>query len=434
MSQPSIERVFALFLDLEQRLRRADSAETLSYQLVNDAQPLFGFRHAALVIKGRVRAVTGISAVSPQAPFVAFIERAAKHFPVKDAETEIIKAQTLDDQSRKDWQELSAPEALWIPLKTRAGDVFGGIWLAREAPWSGAEVTLAGQFGDAASHAWLALEPVKRWHWKHLGWKWLIPLALLLLCLLIPVRQSVLAPAEVIPENGSIVAAPIDGVVQRIVVKPNEMVEKGQLLVQFDATTLKAQADVAERALNVAQAEYRAASQRAFQDTDSKARLDLLSAQVSQKQAERDYAQAMLARSEVRADQSGIAVFADADRWTGKPVRTGERIMEIANPAQASLKASIDVGDAIHLSAGNEVRLFLDSDPLTPHAATLTRTSYEAETTPAGNLAYRVDADFSGTPPRIGLRGTAKLYGDEVSLAVYLFRRPLAAIRQVLGL
>jgi len=52
-------------------------------------------------------------------------------------------------------------------------------------------------------------------------------------------------------------------------------------------------------------------------------------------------------------------------------------------------------------------------------------------------MAYRLRARFvdddGATPPRVGLKGTAKLYGETVPLAVYLFRRPLAAIRQHLG-
>ena len=37
-------------------------------------------------------------------------------------------------------------------------------------------------------------------------------------------------------------------------------------------------------------------------------------------------------------------------------------------------------------------------------------------------------------PPRIGLKGTAKVFGERVSLFYYLLRRPLAAARQFVGL
>ncbi|MCA6937586.1 efflux RND transporter periplasmic adaptor subunit [Pectobacterium versatile] len=429
---------FARFLDLEQQARAANSTEELAYCIVNDSQPLFSFRHAALVINGKVRAVTGVTQPAPHAPFVAFVERACTQLSSVDEKTlaqcRVIQASQLDEQSRKDWLALSAPEALWSPLNDRQGNPFGDIWYAREQPWQSTDQILAEQLSGAFSHAWLALEPqTPRWR-RRARWKIVVPALLLLACLFIPVRQSVLAPAEVIPHQGRVVAAPLDGVIQSFTVLPNQSVRQGDVLVRFDSTTLKAQADVAERALNVAEAEHRASSQRAFQDADSKARLDFLAAQVAQKRAERDYANALLSRAEIRAERDGIAVFADATRWMGKPVRTGERLMELADPALTALRIELDVGDAIQLQQEAPITLFLDSDPLTPHAALLERIAYESEQTPAGNLAYRLDARFTDTPPRIGLRGTAKISGDYVPLAVYLFRRPLAVIRQAIGL
>ncbi|QQG29053.1 HlyD family efflux transporter periplasmic adaptor subunit [Pectobacterium carotovorum] len=429
---------FARFLDLEQQARAANSIEELAYCIVNDSQPLFSFRHAALLINGKVRAVTGVTQPAPHAPFVAFVERACTQLSSVDekalAQCRVIQASQLDEQSRKDWLALSAPEALWSPLNDRQGNPFGAIWYAREQPWQSTDQVLAEQLSGAFSHAWLALEPqTTRWR-RRARWKIIVPALLLLACLFIPVRQSVLAPAEVIPHQGRVVAAPLDGVIQSFTVLPNQSVRQGEVLVRFDSTTLKAQADVAERALNVAEAEHRASSQRAFQDADSKARLDFLAAQVAQKRAERDYANALLSRAEIRAERDGIAVFADATRWMGKPVRTGERLMELADPALTALRIELDVGDAIQLGAKAPITLFLDSDPLTPHAALLERIAYESELTPAGNLAYRLDGRFSDAPPRIGLRGTAKISGDYVPLAVYLFRRPLAVIRQTIGI
>ncbi|CAI8851150.1 efflux RND transporter periplasmic adaptor subunit [Kosakonia quasisacchari] len=430
------ERVFAQFLDIERQARSADTSEALAYCIVNDSQPLFGFRHAALVINGTVRAVTGVTQPAPHAPFVAFIERASAQLQrhSQQAQCAVVQAASLDQQSRNDWLALSAPEVLWAPLKDRKGRVFGGIWYAREQPWQDAETLLVEQLAHAFSHAWLALEPQPVWRRPRWRWKLMVPCVLLVGCLFIPVHQSVLAPAEVVPLNGRVVAAPLDGVIQAFAVQPNQSVHKGDLLVRFDDTTLKAQADVAERALNVAEAEYRASAQRAFQDTDSKARLDFLAAQVEQKRAERDYANALLSRTEIHAERDGIAVFADADRWVGKPVRTGERLLDLADPASVSLRIELDVGDAIRLKPDAPITLFLDSDPLTPHGALLDRVAYESEQTPAGNLAYRLDARFTGEPPRIGLRGTAKVSGQYVPLAVYLFRRPLAVLRQSVGL
>ncbi|MFP3340124.1 hypothetical protein R0J91_19255, partial [Micrococcus sp. SIMBA_131] len=82
-------------------------------------------------------------------------------------------------------------------------------------------------------------------------------------------------------------------------------------------------------------------------DTDASARIDLLAARVEQKRAERDHARELLSRSEVRAERDGIAVFADAQRWTGRPVQTGERLTEIADPNHAQLRIDLAVGDVL---------------------------------------------------------------------------------------
>lgn len=58
--------------------------------------------------------------------------------------------------------------------------------------------------------------------------------------------------------------------------------------------------------------------------------------------------------------------------------------MELADPMLAALRIELDVGDAIQLQQDAPITLFLDSDPLTPHAAQLARIAYKSELTPAG--------------------------------------------------
>ncbi|MDN3224696.1 efflux RND transporter periplasmic adaptor subunit [Pseudomonas nunensis] len=430
------EQVFARFLDLERLTRAARTPAQLAYSLVNDSQALFGFRHAALLIAGKVQAVTGVSAVDPNAPFVAFVEQAvAQLFKLNILkQARVIPQDGLSESIRADWQSLSAAQVFWLPLVDHQGEVFGGLWLARDTPWNPSEQVLLSQLGDTYSHAWLALQPRKPWRLRWTRKRQVLLVAAALLALLIPVRQSVLAPAEVVPLGGRVVAAPLDGVISEFLVKPNQTVKTGDLLLKFENTTLTAQADVSQRALGVAEAELKANSQRSFADAESSSKIDLLAARVEQKRAERDYARELLKRSEVRAERDGIAVFADAERWTGKPVQTGERLMEIADPNQAELRIELAVGDAIALEPGAQVSLFLDSDPLQRHQAKLERSAYEAQPTAGGQLAYRLDANFDAAPPRIGLRGTAKIFGDRAPLALYLLRRPLAGLRQSVGL
>jgi hypothetical protein len=121
----------------------------------------------------------------------------------------------------------------------------------------------------------------------------------------------------------------------------------------------------------------------------------------------------------------------------GKPVKIGERVLEIADPEVVEISIELDVADSIALSIGSEVKLFMDSDPLNSRSATVTHLNYQAEIVSSGDLAYKLTAEITDNfdfVPQLGVRGTAKIYGSNVPLAFYLFRRPITVIRQWIGI
>ena len=113
----------------------------------------------------------------------------------------------------------------------------------------------------------------------------------------------------------------------------------------------------------------------------------------------------------------------------------GERILVLADPNQVELEIHLPIADAINLRPGAEVRMFLNIHPGAPLAARIHYASYQAEVTTEGILAYRLKARFTNPAPlpRIGLRGTARIYHQRVRLFQLLARRPLAMARQWLG-
>ena len=67
---------------------------------------------------------------------------------------------------------------------------------------------------------------------------------------------------------------------------------------------------------------------------------------------------------------------------------------------------------------------------------TRVRAAYKAEADAMGTASFLVTARLVGQDqvvPRLGLRGTGQIVGEEVSLFFYLFRRPLTTLRQTLG-
>ena len=129
-------------------------------------------------------------------------------------------------------------------------------------------------------------------------------------------------------------------------------------------------------------------------------------------------------------------IYTDKNDWIGRPVKVGEKIMTIADESKVEIIAKLPVADDFNIPENAEMKVFLNSNPLEPLDATMTSISFTAEATSANVIAYTVLADLSSDAkiPRIGSQGTAKIYGKQVLLGFYLFRKPISAIRQMLGL
>ena len=114
-----------------------------------------------------------------------------------------------------------------------------------------------------------------------------------------------------------------------------------------------------------------------------------------------------------------MVLFDSPSEWIGKPVQTGERVMRVADPDAVEIEAWVPVGDAIPLAEGAPLRLYLAADPLTAVQGRVRYMAYDAVARPDGSYAYRVRASLDQAQgPRIGLKGTAKLQGERVPLAL----------------
>ena len=141
------------------------------------------------------------------------------------------------------------------------------------------------------------------------------------------------------------------------------------------------------------------------------------------------------ARCHIVEPRAGIAVFDDPSEWIGRPVAVGEKVMLVAAETDTEVEAWLPVGDAGQAQPGNRLTVFLNAAPLSPVHAVVRSVAYEASARPDGTLAHRIRASLSDgqDKPRLGLKGTARIDSDNVPLLWWLFRRPLATVRQTLG-
>jgi hypothetical protein len=438
--------LLSTLIQLEKRIRQTQTLAEFAFAAVNETLRLIRYRQAVLwemklTGKPGIQAVSGVDKPEKNAPFIVYLhDLIEKTLSTSDSRKILsLKKEDIDKRFQDGWQEWGIGVLLWCPLISPAGEIQGGLLFIRPEPWNEAEIALTERLCEAYAYTWDALRQRKQPWYSQLGkgkktlklWG----LFFFVLFMILPIRLSVLAPVEIVPHNDIIVSSPIDGVIRRFFISPNDAVKKGQALFRMDDTTIRNEYEVSKKSLAVAQTEHLRAVNKAFADDKSRESVMLLEAQIREKTAEVNYMAELLERCEVRAETDGIAVFGDVNDWLGKPVVVGEKLMSIANPKSIEAEIRLPVADAINLEDGAEVLVFLNVEPDRPLSAKLRRAAYEAQLTPEGILAFRLKASLISKDrlPRIGLRGTAKIYGKQVLMFYYLLRRPLATFRQYLG-
>jgi multidrug resistance efflux pump len=434
---------FELLLKTESEARRAATAGELQFLIANETMKLARARQVFVVTTvsrtPRIAQVSSIGKVDRDAPRLRWAESivaalAADAGLDKPREFVLPAYCPPNDTEHKEYPYRFM---LWVPMATREGRVFAGMLLAREVPWNEQDVIVSGRLAETYAHAWQALVGRRKLLPRlRIGWIAAVATAAVLAAGFAPVPLTVLAPSEVTSIDPRVIASPMDGVIEEILVTPNQSVSNDQPLVRLAATTLRNELAVAERNIEVAEARLKQVTQSAVADPRMRAEMAVARSELSLAEAKRDYARDLLDRSEVHAPTAGVAVFSDPRDWIGRPVATGERIMEIADPDRIELRIDVPVADAVAVKEGAKVRAFLDSDPLRPIDATVRSVSFEAQMIENNTLAYRIYASLQAEngATRLGTRGTAQVYGDTVPLAFYLLRRPVAAMRQWLGL
>jgi multidrug efflux pump subunit AcrA (membrane-fusion protein) len=466
----------ALLWQLSARARAATSETALGFTMVNETLALVPYRQAAWwrgTASGHVAAVSGLPQSDPNAPYVQWLgalckalAQAAQSVPPKDtaasvqghratvlpARTQVRTFTSIDLQTdaphvAAEWSAWWPTHGAWLPITDRAGHCVGGVAFARDDAWSASDLMLFSELGQVWAHAIEAFAPRATWLQRARAalrpgrTQRRILIALALACA-VPVRLTVLAPAEVTAKDAFVVRAPIDGVIDHLDVKPNQPVQAGTPLLSLDATTLQSRYAVARKDYDTAQEELRQTAQLAV--TDDRTRLDMAERQgkLEQSRVELDYTAKQLARVSVSAPRAGVAVFSDPNEWTGKAVAIGEKILMLADPAHVEVTAWLPVADNIDVKPGSLLTLYPKTSPLATYTAKVDSVAWRAEPTPEGVLAYRVRASFDATDANasasdvrapLGSMGTARIHGSWVPAIYYVLRRPLTLARQWLG-
>ena len=434
----------ARLIGLEKKSREARTQDELNFVVVNETRQIFDFINSYLLLKTptdkyHVKAVSDLATVDRTAPLVTFVENIINDQTSSNLKE--IQNFEVDKISRslKIKKPKNIPDnILLIPIFSPQRGLQGFLITTRNEKFNDNEVELARHLSLTYGHAYntfLTDFSIKDFLKKNFTGKrsWIIILSIIII-LVIPIKITSTAPVEVVPKNPRLITAPFDGVVKNIIVNNNDKIYSGDLLIQIEDTDLKNSFNLAKQSLQVAEKELLRSRQFSFSNNEEKARLAELMAQVDLKKAEVESTSERLKNSKIYSDKDGIAIVEQKNNWQGRPVSVGEKIITIANPEKVEFLIWLPVKDSLIIKENTDVKVFLDINPIKPLKGKLKRASYQSSLSPEEVLSYQISASFEGEEiPRIGLRGTAKIYGSRVTLFYYLFRKPITFVRQLIG-
>ncbi len=388
--------------------------------------------------------VSGNAQASPQSPVVnqwreLLSALSPRHRPM------IVQPEAVAGHEET-WTELSVRtrglSVVWLPVAVD-GRLVAGLWLER---WSGRAFAAA----DLARLEALALAYGVAWRSVHGKPSRLrsalrsrrklaagaIAVLTLVAMFVVQLPLRIVAHCEVVPKDPVVIAAPLSGVIAEIPVWPGRAVEAGELLAVYDQRVAREEIKVVEQQVQIIESDLQRARVQAFDDPVARAQIALLENRLEQERTRLRIAQHRVSQLEVRAPVRGTLMFDDPHEWRGRPVQVGQRLMMIVDPARTKVRIWLPEHDNIAFDRDRPLAVILDSDPDTSRTAALRFLANHSQVNRDGVPCFRAEADWSEAEPemKLGLQGTAVLYGEPVPLGYWLVRRPLAAVRGFLGI
>jgi multidrug resistance efflux pump len=399
--------------------------------------------------KPNLLGVSGKADINPRTPLMKNYAELVQHLRTLDTATLLTADHfpaALDTWNMLIEGDCSGMNFLWIPVVI-SGVVVAGLWLERwpgTPEWQEREVKLLSSLMVAYAAAWDKLILQQRW-WQRLRetamrsrlliGALILGLAGLLIFGRIPLR--IVAPCNVIPEEPHVIAAPLDGVIEEIMVSPDKAVIPGQVLLRYDERGVREQIEVATQQVKIIREQLNRAHVKAFTNPDVKATIPQLKKRLEQEKIRLKLAHIQQEKLVVTAPTAGLVLLDNPHEWKGRRVTTGERILSIVDPAKTKLNIWLPEKDNIDFDPSAPVQVILSSAPNESLEANLDYISKHISQNNDGIPSFRAEAlwhpDNRMTEMRIGLTGTAILYGEKVSVGYWLLRKPWAAIRRNTG-
>jgi RND family efflux transporter MFP subunit len=227
-----------------------------------------------------------------------------------------------------------------------------------------------------------------------------------------PTTFRVVAPARIEGSVQRVIAAPVDGFVHQVSVRPGESVQAGQVLVALEDQDLALEREKWDAEAAQLDKQYREALSK-----DDAAQIVIARSKLEQANAQYELALRQLERAKLKAPFDGVVLSGDLTQSIGMPVKRGQELMTVAPDRSFRVVAEVDEQDVSQLKVGQSSNVMFAGLSSQPVAFEVSRVAPVA-TTLEGRNVFEVEGHLEGVDAslRAGLRGVAKIDVDERSL------------------
>ena len=426
----------------------SESKQQLIFRILNRSILLCRYDRAVLwsINAGRFKllGVSGSGTINRQSPLAQQWHELITQIGGPDKPTIISDANFSDKQEQ--WQALADQtgglSVLWMPIKI-AEKTVACLWLERwgsTQTWSDSELKQMDTLALAYGIAWRGCcggESLRTRLTGSRGRRLMLvaSVIVLLILLLVKIPLRIVAPCEVVADNPVVVTAPLEGVIDQVVVDPGRQVNAGELLASYDKQVAKEQLQVAQQQVRIIEAQLQRSRVHAFDDEQVRAQVSALENRLKQEQVRLNLAQYRVSQLDITSPVDGTVMLDDPDQWRGRPVVIGQRILQIVDPTNTKVNIWLPLDDNIQFDRDRSVRVVLNSDPGMSRRGELVYVAMQSRINPHGVPSFLAEVRWDQPPHdlKIGLQGSAVLYGKPVRLAFWLIRRPWAFVRRITG-
>ncbi|MFW5498406.1 MULTISPECIES: HlyD family efflux transporter periplasmic adaptor subunit [unclassified Maridesulfovibrio] len=438
---------------LSTELLAAENLKQLYFRLLNRSISLCPYKRAVLfkVDGKRVNflAVSGKSGVDAYSEMVEKWESLASSLSGKD-KPQLLNEGVFSDQEAQNWKFISdhtnGLSVYLLPIKPW-GKTKYVLWFERweQEEWTERDLQLLSLVGVSANSAFERLEPetfCRRMKDRIFSWhRFLVAIVILLAIQLswrVPLR--VVSPCEIIPEDPFIVTAPLSGVISEVTVESGDKVNEGSSLFYYDPRVITEELKIAQQQVNILETTMMTTELKALDSTKAKAELSILDYRLKQENIRLKMAEYRASKLNVRAEVSGSIIVDNPDEWRGRPVEVGQKVLMVVDPENINLRIWLPEADNVNFSNSTEVKVLLNAFPDDSLHARIKYVAQSVSVSPEGvpsimaEGAFDDQANIGEGKLRMGLKGSAVLYGEKVSVAYWLLRKPWASARRIMGI